>query len=292
MKYTYLNVFYTVAKCQNISMAAKELGVTQPAVSRIITTIEKEYKTKLFHRSKTGVTLTGEGLNLFEMIENPFTELEKVDNSLKDITSLKQRVVHIGATTVALYCFLFSNLDRLKQKFPYVSFKVYTDSSDNLLKLVEKGKIDFAFVTTPSKAPEQIETINFYKLETCLVAPNKFKNELSGLVKVKQLEKYPFVLLNKEMQFREHINQYLAKNKTKINPVYEIDSSALLPPFVENALCLTFIPIAMAKKHIEEKRFFKVDLEEEPPHRYISFAIKKGFAHSSIIEEIKKEIVG
>ena len=65
MNYTYLNVFYTVAKLQNISKAAKELDVTQPAVSRIISNIEKEYNTKLFFRSKTGVTLTRDGLNLF-----------------------------------------------------------------------------------------------------------------------------------------------------------------------------------------------------------------------------------
>ena len=40
MNYTYLNVFYTVAKLQNISKAAEELGVTQPAVSRIISNID------------------------------------------------------------------------------------------------------------------------------------------------------------------------------------------------------------------------------------------------------------
>ena len=61
MKYTYLNVFYTVAKLQNISKAAKELDVTQPAVSRIILNIEKEYNTQLFFRSKNGVTLTRDG---------------------------------------------------------------------------------------------------------------------------------------------------------------------------------------------------------------------------------------
>ena len=42
MNYTYLNVFYTVAKLQNISKAAEELGVTQPAVSRIISNIDDD----------------------------------------------------------------------------------------------------------------------------------------------------------------------------------------------------------------------------------------------------------
>ena len=44
MNYSYMKVFYVVAKYQNISHAAKELDVSQPAVSRIISNIEQEYK--------------------------------------------------------------------------------------------------------------------------------------------------------------------------------------------------------------------------------------------------------
>ena len=84
MNYTYFHVFYTVARLQNISKAAQELDVTQPAVSRIISNIEKQYKTKLFFRSKTGVTLTREGQNLFEMIESPLVELEKVAGNISN----------------------------------------------------------------------------------------------------------------------------------------------------------------------------------------------------------------
>ena len=58
MNYNYFKVFYTVAKLQNISKAAEQLEVTQPAISRIISSIEKEYNIKLFYRSKNGVTLT------------------------------------------------------------------------------------------------------------------------------------------------------------------------------------------------------------------------------------------
>ena len=50
MNYTYMKVFYTVCKHQNISKAALELDLTQPALSRIISNIEKEYNTKLFYR--------------------------------------------------------------------------------------------------------------------------------------------------------------------------------------------------------------------------------------------------
>ena len=286
-----MNVFFTVARLQNISNAAKELGVTQPAVSRIISAMEKEYKTKLFYRSKNGVTLTREGLNLYEMIENPFNELEKISNTLSDISSLKQSVVHIGATAVALFCYLFKVLDIVKEKFPSVSFKIYTDSSAKLIKLVEKGSIDLAFITTPCKVDEDLEMHDIYKLDICLIASKSYKKQLSEKVSIKKLEKYPFVLLNKEMQFREHINLFLAKHNAKISPVYELDSSALLIPMVENGEALTFIPRQMAEKSIQEGNCFIVDLVEEIPSRNISFVVKKNASHSHVIHEIKQEII-
>ena len=291
MKYTYMNVFFTVAKLQNISNAAKELRVTQPAVSRIISAMEKEYKTKLFYRSKNGVTLTREGLNLYEMIENPFNELEKISNTLDDISSLKQSVVHIGATAVALFCYLFQRLETVKEKFPSVSFKIYTDSSAKLIKLVEKGTIDLAFITTPCKADEDLEIHDVSKLDICLIASNYYRDKLNEKISIKKLEKYPFVLLNKEMQFREHMNLFFFKYNAKISPIYELDSSALLVPMVENGEALTFIPRQMAEKSIREGRCFEVELLEEIPSRNISFVLKKTAIHSHVIHEIKQEII-
>ena len=286
-----MNVFFTVAKLQNISSAAKELGVTQPAVSRIISVMEKEYKTKLFYRSKNGVSLTREGLNLYEMIENPFNELEKISNTLDDISSLKQSVVHIGATAVALFCYLFKQLDTVKEKFPSVSFKIYTDSSSKLIKLVEKGTIDLAFITTPCKEDEDLEIHDVSRLDICLIASNSYRSRLNEKVSIKKLEKYSFVLLNKEMQFREHMNLFFSKYNAKINPIYELDSSALLVPMIENGEALTFVPRQMAEESIKEGRCFEVDLLEEIPSRNIAFVLKKSATHSHVIHEIKQEIL-
>ena len=149
MNYNYLRIFYTVAKLQNISKAAEQLDVTQPAVSRIISSIEKEYKVKLFFRSKNGVKLTSEGQKLFEMVKSPCSELERIDESISQGELFKDSYIHIGATTTALYCFLFKILEKIKVQFPSINIRIYSDSSANLLKMVTDGAVDFAFITTP-----------------------------------------------------------------------------------------------------------------------------------------------
>ena len=292
MNYTYLNIFYTVAKLQNISKAAEALGVTQPAVSRIISNIEKEYHTKLFFRSKTGVSLTRDGYNLFEMVKGPLIELEKISNNIDTNKTLEKITIHIGATSTALYCYLFKHLENdIKKLFPNVNFRIYSDSSTRLLDMVNKGSIDFAFITTPYKGSDDLEIYNIVKLNDILIAPISYKEKIKDKVSIKELNNYPFILLSKEMQFREYIDSFLNKFGINITPIYETDSSAILTPFVELGYGLTFIPDEMAEKSINEGKCYKVNIKEKLPDRFIAFAIKKDKVHNSVFEEIKNDIL-
>ena len=292
MNYTYLNIFYTVAKLQNISKAAEALGVTQPAVSRIISNIEKEYHTKLFFRSKTGVSLTRDGYNLFEMVKGPLIELEKISNNIDTNKTLEKITIHIGATSTALYCYLFKHLENgIKKLFPNVNFRIYSDSSTRLLDMVNKGSIDFAFITTPYKADDDLEIYNIAKLNDILIAPISYKEKIKDKVSIKELNNYPFILLSKEMQFREYIDSFLNKYGINITPIYETDSSAILTPFVELGYGLTFIPDEMAEKSINEGKCYKVNIKEKLPDRFIAFAIKKDKVHNSVFDEIKNDIL-
>ena len=290
MNYTYMKVFYTVAKHQNISAAAKELDVTQPAVSRIISNIEKEYDISLFFRSKNGVMLTREGNRLYESIKSPFKQLEKIEADI-NANTLKEVTVHVGATATSLECFLFKILDDLNHKYPSVKVRIYTDSSSNLLHKVEDGSIDFAFITTPYKVSEGLEVEDVFKIHNILIAPISYKTKISGPISIKKLTNYPFIFLNKEMQFREHVESFLNKYNVKINPVYEIDSSSMLIPLVENDCGLTFVPEESAQNNIAKGSCFKVDLIEEMPVRYISFVSRKNSFYSKQVREIKKAIL-
>ena len=290
MNYTYMKVFYTVAKHQNISSAAKELDVTQPAVSRIISNMEKEYNTSLFVRSKNGVMLTREGNRLYESIKSPFKQLEKIEADI-NANTLKETTIHVGATATSLECFLFKVLDEIKRKYPSVKMRIYTDSSNNLLHKVEDGSIDFAFITTPYKVSEELDIKDVFKIHNILVAPISYKSKISGPVSIKKLVNYPFIFLNKGMQFREHVESFLNKHNVKIKPVYEIDSSSMLIPLVENDCGMTFVPEESAQLSITKGGCFKVDLIEEMPTRYISFVSRKNSFYSKQTREVKKAIL-
>lgn len=65
-------IFYTVANAGNISKAAKELYISQPAISKSIQKLEDGLECKLFSRSSRGVVLTDEGRLLYDHVSEAF----------------------------------------------------------------------------------------------------------------------------------------------------------------------------------------------------------------------------
>ena len=76
-------IFYTVANAGNISKAAKELYISQPAISKSIQKLEESLDCKLFSRSSRGVILTSEGALLYEHVKQAFDALGTGEEKLK-----------------------------------------------------------------------------------------------------------------------------------------------------------------------------------------------------------------
>ena len=76
-------IFYEVAKAGNISKAAKELYISQPAISKAINKLEDSLGLSCLHRSSRGVQLTSEGEILFEHTREAFDALDRGKQELK-----------------------------------------------------------------------------------------------------------------------------------------------------------------------------------------------------------------
>ena len=80
--------FYSVAKNQNITKAARELMISQPAVSKSIKTLEEQLNCSLFIRNKYGVTLTSEGQLFYENIKLAIEMIEHAEDELQETLNL------------------------------------------------------------------------------------------------------------------------------------------------------------------------------------------------------------
>ena len=96
---TAYRIFYTVAKAGNISKAARELYISQPAISKSIQKLEENTGCKLFLRSSRGVKLTPEGELLYSYVKNAFETLSLGEEKLRRSIELGVGHLNIGVSS-------------------------------------------------------------------------------------------------------------------------------------------------------------------------------------------------
>ena len=134
--------FIKVCETLNFTQAAKELHITQPAVTKHIKALETEYQTKLFTFSGKHCQLTQSGKELLDLLTTMDTDIKHFKTQLKqDLQPL-----NFGATlTIGEYVLTDSLVDILANH-PNFQVKMLVDNTETLLKAIDKGEIDFALI--------------------------------------------------------------------------------------------------------------------------------------------------
>ena len=139
------NTFLEVCKYMSYTKAAKNLYVTQPAVSQHIRYIEDRYGIKLFHYQGRNLSLTKEGVLLLKYIK----EINAAEVHYEEaIRGLKNKVRHMnfGATLTIGEFSIEPLLDKLFERLYNHDISIYIDNTKTLLSMLKKGEIEFALI--------------------------------------------------------------------------------------------------------------------------------------------------
>ena len=137
-------IFYEVARCGNISRAAKELYISQPAISKAISKLEESLGIKLFSRNSRGVQLTREGAILFQHVNTAFGERE-----LKRIHDFHIGNLKIGVSNTLCKYVLLPYLKGFIGKYPHVNIAIESQSTYQTLDMLDARKIDIGLMAEP-----------------------------------------------------------------------------------------------------------------------------------------------
>ena len=154
-------IFYTVANAGNISKAAKELYISQPAISKSIQKLEENLNCKLFSRSSRGVVLTEEGTMLYGHVKEAFATLSTGEDKLKRSIALGVGHLQIGVSATLCKYMLLPYLKEFIRRNPHISISISCQSTNETLRLLDENKIDIGLIGKP----ESMKGINFYYLD-------------------------------------------------------------------------------------------------------------------------------
>ena len=150
VKLELYRVFKEVAETGNISLAAKNLYISQSAVSQSIKQLETALQARLFARSPRGVSLTWEGQMLYQYVRSALGLLATGEDKLSQAQQLLLGTLTIGASDTVTSFFLTPYLEAFHRQHPGIRLKIVSGRSAKVLSMLKSGAVDIAFASSPT----------------------------------------------------------------------------------------------------------------------------------------------
>lgn len=269
LNFEYYKVFYQVATHSNITLAAKNLLLSQPAVSKSIHNLEQELGCILFSRSKKGVKLTAEGKILYEYICKAYKNILIGEKKIKNLINLEQGLIKIGASEITLNFYLLPFLEKFHEIYPNIKMHLYNSSTPKTIESLKKGEIDFGLVTSPVKNCDDLEIHKVCEIQDIFIAGPQFKELKNKTLTLNELSKYPIICLDENTITKKYLSDFFLSNGLSLEPEFELATMDLVVPFTERNLGIGIVVKNFAEKGIKEGTIFEVKTTKLIPKRNI-----------------------
>lgn len=287
ISYDYYRVFYYVAKCGNISQAAKLLLNNQPNMTRTIKKLESELGCPLFLRSKKGMKLTPEGERLFEHIRIAIEHIDAGEAELSENRSLQNGTVYIAASEVALRCLLLPVLKEYRLLYPGVHIRVSNHSTPQAVAALKEGTADIAVVTSPTVHSASLSEKPVKSIKEIAVCSRYFKKLTNQQVTLEELTKFPLISLGQDTKSYEFYSALFTTHGLSYKPDIEAFTADQILPMVGADLGIGFVPTEFLRDGTD---ICRINLKEEIPERSIVLIKRKKQPLSVAAKELERMI--
>ena len=245
INFEYYKIFYMIAKNKNITKAANELHISQPAISRMLKTMEEQINTKLFIRKTKGVILTLEGNELYRLISNNIDNIIKAENNFSKIINNNNLKIAIDKNYLN-YLISSKKIDNILKNNINITF-INTNNFDLLNNQLSNNLIDFAFISD-SNNYQFNDNIKFKKLEELhLIFASKEKNNFNK----------PIVLLNNN-KIKEICNKYILNENIKYSNIIIVDDYDNIYPLINKGYANGFVFNEFIENQLQNKIIYKI----------------------------------
>ena len=284
VKLELYKVFKEVAEAGNITAAAQSLYISQSAVSQSIKQLEGELQTRLFSRNSRGVTLTGEGKLLYEYVRSAMGLLETGEAKLSQTHDLQMGHLTIGASDTVTSQFLLPYLDRFHRQYPAIHIQIVSGRSHKVLGLLQSGKVDIAFASTPS------ETTSLTVFPCCathaiFVAGADYPCDFDHVYTIQEIARFPLILLERKASSRLYLEKYFLQNGLHLDPEIELGARSLLVDLATIGFGVAGVTEEFVTRELDSGRLRKLRTDFEIPARSVDMCTLRDVPMTAAAEQ-------
>lgn len=303
-------IFHTVAKCGNISRAAKELFISQPAISKSILKLEAELGTTLFHRNSRGVSLTEQGHLLYEYVERALDNLDQGEETVRKYSETGMGHIRIGVSTSLCRYVLIDYLKDFIKENPNIRISIDCHSTMNTINLLKNDSIDIGLICNtdlpkglnyhPVKEIHDIFVANYDYIDNFLSSHNnessnapvdnmlmgnigaflgssqKTPFNMDGADTLSLLEESNLLVLEEGNVTRQHVDRYMMEHNIKASQLLEINNMDLLVDFASIGMGVASVVREFALDALNEGKIIELPLPAEIEKRTVGFSFHGG----------------
>lgn len=291
-----LQYFLCVYEERNITMAAKKLFISQPALSRVIRDLERTVGTELFLRDKEGVQPTQAGTVYYECCRQLLNMHQDALRKIQDLRDSNSGYIRLGLSSLSGEFLLPKFLKGFQAEFPGVELRLTEAHVNQLNSLLLQGTIDMA-LTYDTQEPE-LEYEKILEDQIYVDAPESFYTHQPDWhygfsnppLSPSLLNGKPMILLKPNRGMRSIADRLIDSYQLKPKIILETDSMVLAHKLVLNNEGFTLIPKLISRGFSDSAQGVYYELEQYPMCRTLYLATRRHTYHTKAQEALARWI--
>lgn len=243
MNYQHLKYFQAVARRENYQLAAQDLYITQPTLSRAIANLESEIGFPLFEKQGRNIRITAFGKAFLTYVNSAIESIDKGVQHLRNMANSMEGCISISAIYGFFYNQLPALLSAFNEKYPHVTFKTESTTSICVIQHVHNEMFDIGFHCGTPKM-QYYPTLEYHQLtssELVIITSKEHPLADRGSVYLKELEETPYVSFSPEAGSYSYIQQMFSDAGANIHTRYMVSDDQGILNMVANNLAFSTI---------------------------------------------------
>jgi LysR family hydrogen peroxide-inducible transcriptional activator len=282
-----LEYILAVDQLKSFSKAADYCHVTQATLSAMVKKLEEQLDIVIFDRKANPIATTENGREILIQAQQVVSHAQALLDSSKAINRKIEGKLKLGVIPTIASSLMSIILKPLMEKYPALIFEIHEQTTSQLMKSLQDGKLDLGILSTPI-AISDLETELLYKEELVLYGHFGRKE-----IKKIELNEQRLFLLQDGHCLRDQIIQLCELKKNKFLPSnlrFESNTFDTLLNLVDDFQGMTFLPKLYSAQLSEARQKRLIPLEEGRLEREISLCYYRPYAKWNVIKRLNADI--
>jgi len=274
-----MQIFLNVVSSGHLTNVAKEMKLSQSAISMSIKELENILGRPVFDRINKKLVLNEVGRAFYKEIDPIFKKLTDIEYEFKN--SENKGMIRVGASTTIVDYLMPSIICSYMSSYPDVKITLKEGNTKEITQMIQEGSIDVGFVEGFVSGSDIIkEKIGVDEL----VVVTSDKN-LCQSCYIDELADKRWVLREEGSGTREVFLDYIKEKVDNLNIFFELGHTESIKSILMNRECLTCISKISVENEIKEEKLHQVDVKNFECKRDFLMIYHKDKYHSTLFEK-------